>query len=74
MQPSTEKVISASRPGVGRKQINHEQTPLRLPEGTLARIDALLLKGEKRSDLLRDAVDAEIARRERERRRTKPDT
>ncbi len=64
MQPLTGKVISARRQGVGRKQINHEQTPLRLPEGTLARVDAVLAEGEKRADLFRDAVEAELRRRE----------
>jgi metal-responsive CopG/Arc/MetJ family transcriptional regulator len=51
---------------VGRKQINHEQTPARFPEGTLARIDEVLADGEKRSDLIRDAVEREIKRRERQ--------
>jgi metal-responsive CopG/Arc/MetJ family transcriptional regulator len=58
-------MISATRPNVGRKKVNHEQTPLRLPEGTLAKVDALLTEGEKRADFLRDAIEAEIARRER---------
>lgn len=50
---------------MGRKQINHEQIPARLPEGTLARMDAVLEAGEKRADLLREAVDRELKRRER---------
>jgi metal-responsive CopG/Arc/MetJ family transcriptional regulator len=50
---------------MGRKQINHEQTPARFPEGTLERIDAVLEDGEKRSDLIREAVEREIKRRER---------
>jgi len=50
---------------MGRKQINHEQTPARFPEGTLERIDSVLEEGEKRSDLIREAVDREIKRRER---------
>lgn len=50
---------------MGRKQINHEQMPARFPEGTLARIDAVLGDGEKRSDLIREAVEREIKRRER---------
>lgn len=52
-------------PGMGRKQINHEQTPARFPEGTLERIDAALDEGEKRSDLIREAVDRELKRRDR---------
>lgn len=50
---------------VGRIKINDEQTPARFPEGTLARIDAVLEGKEKRSDFIREAVDKEIARRER---------
>lgn len=50
---------------MGRKQINHEQMPARLPEGTLERMDAVLDEGEKRSDLVREAVERELKRRER---------
>lgn len=57
-------LISASARRVGRKQINHEQTPARFPEGTLARIDAVLSDKEKRSDFIRVAVEAELDRRE----------
>lgn len=52
---------------MGRKQINHEQTPARFPEGTLDRIDSVLEDGEKRSDLIREAVEREIKRREKQR-------
>jgi len=51
---------------VGRKRINEEQMPARLPAGTFARMDAVLDQGEKRSDLLRGAVDRELKRRERQ--------
>lgn len=51
--------------GMGRHQINHEQTPARFPEGTLDRIDANLDDGEKRSDFIRKAVERELKRRER---------
>jgi hypothetical protein len=50
---------------MGRRQINEEQTPARFPAGTLKRIDAALAKGEKRADLLREAVERELKRRER---------
>lgn len=50
---------------MGRKKINHEQMPARFPAGTLDRIDALLDDGEKRSDLVREAVERELKRRER---------
>jgi metal-responsive CopG/Arc/MetJ family transcriptional regulator len=48
---------------MGRKQINHEQTPARFPEGTLERIDESLKDGEKRSDLIREAVEKELKKR-----------
>jgi len=50
---------------VGRRRINEEQMPARFPAGTLARIDAVLEDKEKRADLLREAVEREIERRER---------
>jgi hypothetical protein len=50
---------------MGRKRINEEQIPARLPAGTLARMDAVLEEGEKRADLLREAVERELKRRER---------
>ena len=50
---------------MGRKQINHEQTPARFPEGTFDRMDAVLEDGENRSDLIRKAVERELKRRER---------
>jgi hypothetical protein len=51
--------------GVGRPKINHDQTPARFPQGTLARIDAALSAGEARSDFIREAVERELKRRER---------
>jgi hypothetical protein len=62
----TELMISATSTRVGRKQINHEQTPARFPEGTLARIDAVLVAGENRAGFIRIAVEREIERRERD--------
>jgi hypothetical protein len=52
---------------MGRKQINHEQTPARFPEGTLDRIDAILEEGEGRADFIRKAVEKELKRREKHR-------
>lgn len=54
-------------PVMGRKRINDEQTPARFPAGTLDRIDSALEEGEKRSDLIREAVERELKRRERQR-------
>ena len=62
---------------MGRKRINEEQTPARFPAGTLARIDGVLRVKEKRADLIRDAVERELKRRERQpaaqKRRSDPD-
>jgi hypothetical protein len=62
----TENVISSIIPRVGRKRINDEQMPARFPKGTLARIDAVLdsKTNEKRADLIREAVERELKRRE----------
>lgn len=57
---------------VGRIKINDEQTPARFPEGTLGRIDAVLVEKEKRSDFIRTAVEAELVRRERKSRSVEP--
>lgn len=63
----TKNLISGTPGRVGRKKINDEQTPARFPAGTLARIDAVLDRdeNEKRSDLIREAVERELKRRER---------
>jgi hypothetical protein len=50
---------------MGRKQINFEQTIIRLPEGSLDRIKAVLEDSESQSDFLREAVERELKRRER---------
>jgi hypothetical protein len=48
----------------------------RFPEGTFARIEAVMQADEDRTDFVRDAVEREIKRRERQlpakRRRPKP--
>lgn len=62
----TELLISNTTRRVGRRQINHEQMPARFREGTLARMDAVLHPKEKRSDLIREAVERELERRESE--------
>jgi hypothetical protein len=63
MHGLAQKEISDIRPLVGRPKINDEQTPARFPAGTLARIDAVLSDGEKRSDFIREAVERELKRR-----------
>ncbi|MBN8978811.1 MAG: hypothetical protein J0I08_20275 [Rhizobiales bacterium] len=41
----------------------------RFPEGTFARIEAVLDDGEDRTDLVREAVERELTRRERDQRK-----
>jgi hypothetical protein len=58
---------------MGRKRINDpaDAMPARFRTGTLKRIDAVLEEREKRSDLLREAVEHELRRREQKRRESK---
>ena len=60
---SDKKQHGGLRPGSGRKPMGLESTLLRLPAGTLARLDATLSDGERRADALRAAVEREIAAR-----------
>jgi hypothetical protein len=66
----TQKVISSIIPRVGRKRINEpgEQIPARFPKGTRDRIDAVLEEGEPVAAFLREAVERELTRRERQKR------
>lgn len=50
---------------MGRRQINEEQIPARLPGGTLERIDRVLAEKESRAAFIREAVEQELRRRER---------
>jgi len=50
---------------MSRPQINFEQIPARFPEGTRDRIKAALAEGEKIADVIREAVERELKRRER---------
>lgn len=50
---------------MGRPAMNVKATVVRLPHGMDRRIDAVLEDGEKRADLIREAVEREIKRRER---------
>ena len=49
---------------VGRKKLWTDEINGRFMAGTKARIDAVRLEGEDRSDFLRAAVEAELKRRE----------
>jgi hypothetical protein len=60
---------------VGRKKRWAEDMQARFPEGTFARIEAVMQADEDRTDFVRDAVEREIKRRERQpppKRRAKP--
>jgi hypothetical protein len=62
---------------VGRKKRWAEDMQARFPEGTFERIAVVLQEGEDRTDFVRDAVEREIKRRERQpapaqKRRAKP--
>jgi hypothetical protein len=48
---------------VGRKKQWSEDMQARFPEGTFARIEAVLKEGEDRTDFVRDAVERELRRR-----------
>lgn len=57
---------------VGRKKLWHENVNLTLPEGAKARMDSMLREGEDRLDLIREAIECELERRERAGRKAKP--
>jgi len=51
---------------VGRKKRWTEDMQARFSEGTFARIQEVLMNGEDRTDFVRDAVERELRRRERQ--------
>jgi hypothetical protein len=61
-------VHEKSKNKLGRPKLFEEQLRIPLPLGTIARIDAVLADGEPRLDMLREAIEREIKRRQR----TKP--
>jgi hypothetical protein len=62
---STQNLICDMPRKVGRKKRWAEDMQARFPEGTFARIEAVLEEGEDRTDMVRDAVEREIKRREK---------
>lgn len=50
---------------MGRKKLWDQRILLPLATETLERIDANLIEGEARLDLIREAIDRELRRRER---------
>lgn len=64
-RPLTQKVVLVIPPRVGRKKRWSEDMGARFPEGTFARITAVLRGKEDRTDFVRDAVERELKRREK---------
>jgi hypothetical protein len=58
-------LVSDSPKRMGRKKQWAEDMQARFPEGTFARISAVLGGGEDRTDFVREAVERELKRRER---------
>jgi hypothetical protein len=61
----TKLLEAATTHRVGRKKEFDEQMRLSLVAGTMQRIDAVLADGEPRLDMIREAIEREIKRRER---------
>jgi hypothetical protein len=71
----TPNLISVMANRVGRKKRWSEDMQARFPEGTFARIESVMQANEDRTDFVRDAVEREIRRREKQpppKRRPKP--
>jgi metal-responsive CopG/Arc/MetJ family transcriptional regulator len=51
--------------GVGRKKLWTERLTLPLTKETVERMDSALAEGEVRLDLIREAIEQELERRER---------
>lgn len=68
----TEYGISATPRRMGRPPLNVKPTLVRLPNGVAERID-MLVGANKRAEFIREAVERELRRRERQSRITAPD-
>lgn len=66
----TEYLTDAIAARVGRKKQWTERITLPMAGGTTARIDAALADGEVRLDLIREAIERELKRRERQARQS----
>lgn len=64
----TDNHVQATPPRMGRKKLWHEAVNLTLPKGAKARMDAVLVEGEDRLDMIRAAIEKEVSRRERQAR------
>jgi hypothetical protein len=61
-----ENLVSVTPARVGRKKRWSEDMVARFPEGTFTRIQAVLEGKEDRTDFVREAVERELKRRERQ--------
>jgi hypothetical protein len=59
-------LVSATAQRVGRKKRWVEDMQARFAEGTFTRIRAVLTDGEDRTDFIREAVERELRRREKQ--------
>ncbi len=67
MQGLAEKTIPASRGPMGRPPLGNKATQVRLPPDLGERIDAVMGGPNRRAKFIREAVEAELERRERKR-------
>lgn len=65
VQTLTDKAVSATGARMGRPPLGNVPTQVRLSQAVMARIDALCGAG-RRAEFIREAVEAELKRRERE--------
>lgn len=65
----SENLIRDTPHRMGRKKRWDEDMQARFPEGTFARIAAVSGEGEDRTDFVREAVERELKRRERQQAR-----
>lgn len=68
----TLNLVSDTPGAMGRKKQWAEDMQARFPQGTFARISAVLIDGEDRTDFVRESVEREIKRRERSVKPGKP--
>lgn len=64
--------VHANPRRMGRKKLWAENVNLTLPLGAKARMDAALRDGEDRLDLIREAIERELKRRDREKTKDRP--
>lgn len=64
MQALTEKPVPTTRGQMGRPPLGNKPTQVRLPQAVMDRIDALCGKN-RRAVFIREAVEAELERREK---------